>query len=114
MKNYTLILSSPKIKIPESNIIEFILDLIKSNLVNIEYFGYQLDIQADYDDEEMIAKRLGTSFFTFQFEYNKLEYDDYTEEETLKLITNQLATKQIGKIIIDDKDVDMYIKYDNR
>jgi hypothetical protein len=114
MENYTLILTAPKLNIPESNIIEFILDLIKSNLVNIEHFGYELDNQVDYEDEDMIATRFGTSYFTFQFEYNKLGYDDYTEEQTLQFIVNQLETKQIGEIIIDDKDVDVYIKYDNR
>ncbi|OCB70197.1 hypothetical protein [Flavobacterium crassostreae] len=114
MENYILILTAPKLNIPESNIIEFILDLIKSNLVKIEHFGYELDNPADYENDDMIATRLGTSYFTFQFELNKLDYDDYTEEETLQLIVDQLQTKQIGNIIIDDKDVDVYIKYDNR
>lgn len=109
MEYYTLILTAPKLTIPETNIVEFVKQLIISNLVNVDYFGYELDNPADYEDEDMIAKRLGTTFITFQFEYNKMEYDDYNDDEILQLIINQLETKKIGEIIIDDKDVDIFI-----
>lgn len=109
MENHTLILSAPKLKIPESNIIEFIIDLISSNLLNIDYFGYELDNPVDYEDDEMIAKRLGTSYITFQFEADEIDYDSYKEQQTLQLIINLIESKKIGEILIDDKDIDIYI-----
>ena len=109
MENYTLILTAPKLTIPSDNIIDFVKDLILSNLVNVDYFGYELDNQVDYEDDEMITKRLGTSYITFQFELNKIEYDDYTDDEIFELIVNQLQTKKIGEVLVDEKDIDIYL-----
>ncbi len=109
MENHTLILSAPKLTIPESNIIEFIKDLISSNLLNIDYFGYEIDNPVDYEDDLMIAKRLSTSYITFQFEADEIDYENYKEEQTLQLIINLIQSNKIEEIMVDEKDIEIYI-----
>lgn len=53
MIKHTLILSTPKIEIPSTKIIDFVKDLIGDNLTNIEYFGIELNKQEDYFNDEM-------------------------------------------------------------
>ena len=50
MKTHTLILTAPKVVIPktENNIIEFVKELILSNLLNVECFSAEIDNQCDY------------------------------------------------------------------
>ena len=114
MENYTVILTSPKIDIPSDNIIEFVKELISSNLVNVDYFGGQLDNPVDYEDDEMIAKRLGTSFINFQFEMDAIDFDDYNNDDAIfQLLINLIESKRVFDIIVDEKDIDIYL-YDKR
>ena len=64
MIQHTLILTVPLVKIPETNILEFAKQLIAANLVNIDYFGIELDNGDDYIDEEKMKYLV--------FEYEKL------------------------------------------
>lgn len=109
MESHTLILTSPKLDIPESNIIEFTKELIASNLLNIDYFGAEMYNQADYQDAEMIDKHNGTTIITFHFEHHEINYDSFTENETFQFIINLLEQEKIGQVIIDEKDVEIYI-----
>lgn len=109
MMSHTLILTTPKIEIPESNIIDFTKDLITSNLVNIDYFGCEQDNQADYIDDQMQDTIDNTTYITFHFNYPEIDYEKYDEVETLQLIVDVIEQKKIREVKIDDKDVEYFI-----
>lgn len=109
MINHTIILTTPKIDIPASNIIDFTKELIITNLLNIDYFGGELDNQADYIDEKMQDKIDNTTYITFHFNYSEIDYDKLNEVETLQLIVDVLEQQNIGEVIVDDKDVECFI-----
>lgn len=109
MKSYTIILTSPRTAIPSDNIIEFIKDLIVSNLLNIDYFGIELDHQADYQDEKMIAHEKSTSLITFNFDSEVMDYKNFTEIETFQFIINLLEQRDKIEIRADEKDITIYI-----
>lgn len=105
MTYYNLILTLPKIEIPLTNIIELVKDLIATKFVTIDYFGYELDYPVDYEDEEMIEKRLTTTYINIIFEYNKIEFDDYDNNEIFNLITKLFESNKVFEIKTDNKDI---------
>lgn len=105
MKSYTIILTSPKTAIPSDGIVAFIKDLIVSNLLNIDYFGIELDHQADYQDEKMIAHKNSSSFITLNFDSEVLDYKNFTEVETFQFIINLLEQREKIEILPDEKDI---------
>jgi hypothetical protein len=112
MVTHTLILTTPKFEIPSNpNIIEIINNLIHNNLVNIDYFGGQLDNQADFIDVEMELKINSTSFLTFHFDLNDDADIDYgnDEETTLNSLISILMENKIREVIVDEKDIKVYI-----
>lgn len=111
-KTHTLILSTPRFEIKSNpNVIEIINDLIHNNLVNIDYFGYELDNQADYIDEEMALKMATSTYITFHFEQNLISEVDYKsdEETTLNLILNIVMENQIREVLVDENEIEVYI-----
>ncbi|MFV8366196.1 hypothetical protein [Flavobacterium sp. XS1P27] len=109
MKNHTLILTTPKIKIPSIKILEFAKDLIAANLTNIDYFGIELDNGDDYVNDEMQSKLDNSTFITFHFEYEEINYNILNEDSIFNLIIKKINENQIGQIIIDEKDIEIYI-----
>lgn len=105
MKTHTIILTAPKLSIPKNNIIKFIKDLIISNLLNIDYFGIELDHQADYMDEKMIAHEKSSSFITLNFDSEVLDCKSFTEVETFQFLINLLEQRERIEILQDEKDI---------
>lgn len=111
-QTHTLILSTPKLDLPfNPNVVELINSLVHNNLCNIEYFGGELDNQADYVDESEQARIDSTTFITLHFNQNTTDEVDYNlnEESVLNLILNVISENQIREMIVDDKDVEIYI-----
>ncbi len=111
-KTHTLILSTPRFEIKSNpNVIEIINDLIHNNLVNIDYFGYELDNQVDYIDEEMALKMATSTYLTFHFEQNLISEFDFKsdEETTLNLILNIVMENQIREVLVDENEIEVYI-----
>ena len=111
MKTHTLILTSPKLVIPETDtkIIEFIKELILSNLLNVECFSPEMDNQCDYIDDEMESKNKNTTFLTFHFEDDDINYSNYNDESIFQFIYDKLKSENIGQVMADEKDIEIYI-----
>ena len=111
-KTHTLILSTPRLEIPDNpNIVELINSLVHNNLCNIEYFGDELDNQADFVDDSEQARIDSTTFITLHFDQSSTDDIDYNlnEESVLNLILTVISENQIKQVIVDEKDVDIYI-----
>lgn len=111
MTSHTLILSAPKINIPESNIIDFAKGLIISNLVNIDYFGIENDNQADYIDELMQETINNTTYLTFHFDKEGIDYENSGEVETLQFVVDLLDEKNIGRVIVEENNIEFFINH---
>jgi hypothetical protein len=108
MNNHTLILTSPKLVVPEIKIIEFVKQLILSNLLNVECFNDQLGCKCEYD-KEMAKKNKDTTFLIFHFGDYNMDYSDYSEENIFQFIYDRLKMPNIGQVITNDKDIEIYI-----
>lgn len=109
MIQHTLILTTPRIEIPSVNIIEFAKELIAANLTNIDYFGIELDNGEDYINEEMQAKVESSTFLTFHFTANEIYYNILNEDSVLNLLFKLLITNEIGQVVVNEKDIQIYI-----
>ena len=111
-KTHTLVLSTPRFDIQSSpNVIEITNSLIHSNLVNVDYFGSELDNQADYIDEEMALKMATSTYITFHFDENvasKVDYD-CEEEQVLNLILSIIMENQIREVMVYENEIEIYI-----
>lgn len=111
-KTHTLVLSTPRFDIQSKpNVIEIANSLIHSKLVNVDYFGIELDNQADYIDEEMALKMSTSTFITFHFDENIASQVDYDcdEEVILNLILSILMENQIREVLVYENEIDVYI-----
>lgn len=109
MIQHTLILTTPLIEIPTTNILDFVKEVIAANLVNIDYFGIELDNGDDYVDEEMQSKIDNSTYLTFHFSDIEINYIIYNEDQVINLLFNKLNNNEIGQIIVTEKDVEVYI-----
>lgn len=109
MESYTLILTAPKAEIPSNEIIEFVKDLINSNLTNIEYFGLELDNGIDFYDEDMQSKFESLTYVILHFASEEINYKNLNEDSIYSLIIKKINENQIGQITVDEKDVEIYI-----
>jgi hypothetical protein len=111
-QTHTIILTTSRFEIPSNtNVIEILNNLIHNNLLNIDYFGGELDNQADYLDEEMTNKIATTSFITLHFDQNTSDDIDYNsdEETILNLMASTLMENQIKEVLVDEKDIEIFI-----
>ena len=111
MIQHTLILTTPKIEIPSTNILEFTKELIAANLVNIDYFGVEIDNGDDYVDDEMQSKIDNSTYLTFHFSGSDINYVILNEDSVINLLFNLLNNREIGQIIVDEKDIEIYINH---
>lgn len=109
MIQHTIILTVPLVEIPETNVLEFTKELIAANLVNIDYFGVELDNGDDYIDEEMQTTIDNSTYITFHFSDTEINYIIYNEDQVINLLFNKLNNNEIGQIIVDEKDIEVYI-----
>lgn len=111
-QTHTLILSTPRIEMPDNpNVIEMVNEMVHNNLCNIEYFGGELDNQADYVDESEQLKINSTTYLTIHFDLessNTLDYNS-SEESVLNKMLTILMENQIREVLIDEKDMEIYI-----
>jgi hypothetical protein len=109
---HTLILSLPKFDIPyQPNVIDIINTAIHNNLVNIDYFGPELNNAADYIDAEMKIKIISTTYITLHFDYDfqkKLSYAS-SEDEIFSFIVSILMKQPVQKVILNEKDIEIYM-----
>lgn len=111
-QTHTIILTTPRFEIPSNlNVIELLNELIHSNLVNIDYFGSELDNPVDYVDDEMKEEMETTSYLTLHFDQNASDNIDYDidEDSALNLVISLIMERQIKEVIVDEKDIDIYI-----
>lgn len=109
MESHTLILATPKTEIPSIDIIPFVTNIIESNIANIDYFGGSLDNGIDYFDDEMKIKFESTTYITLHFENEEIYYTGIGEDKIIEMILSKIANEIIGEVIIDEKDIEIYI-----
>lgn len=106
MKTHTVILETPRREISNIGLNLFVQELIKKNRTKIEYFGDQIDNQADYVDEEMQLKIDTTTFIEINFESEQgLDYDSYAVNDIHALILHHLDHSKNREFNADQKDI---------
>ena len=111
-QTHTLILTTPRFDIPSNpNVIEIINNLIHNNLVNIDYFGGELDNGIDYEDEASAIKRKSSTIITLHYDQNANDEVDYNlnDEAILNSALNLLEKTQIREVIVDENEIEIYI-----
>ena len=111
-QTHTIILATDRISIPEKEKIKNLVSvLINKNLCNVEYFGGELDNQADYIDETEQKRIDSTTFLTFHFDTDTNEIIDYSQnkDSILNKVLFILRENKIRDVISDGKDIDVYI-----
>lgn len=110
MQNHTLVLSTPKIAIPESITIDFVTNLINRGVAMAEYFGPEIDNQHDYLEDDMLGGREETTFVEFYFDTDsEIDYDLLSETEVDELILSILNHSESLEIRTDGKDITIYV-----
>jgi len=112
MKNHTLILSTAKVTIPDVITIDQVTSLINRGLTGIEYFGVELDNDADYIDNDMKAASEEITYMEFFFETEEaIKYEALSIEEVNELILDAIKKSARIDIEADHKDVTLYLHY---
>lgn len=109
MIQHTLILSTPKVEIPSTEILDFAKNLIVANLTSIDYFGLELDNGYDYVDDEMQNLIDNSTYLTFHFTHTDINHVILNEDEIHNLLFNFLNNSEIGQVIVDEKDIEVFI-----
>ena len=110
MKQHTLILSTAKVKIPDVITVDQVTSLINRGLTGIEYFGVEIDNQADYIDDDMRAASEEITYIEFYFETEEpIDYDSLSMEEVNVLILDIIKKSAKIEIRADEKDVTLYL-----
>ncbi|WP_289659480.1 hypothetical protein [Flavobacterium panacagri] len=110
MTHYTIVLETPKITIPESKIVEFVIHLLINDRLRIDYFGFEIDNPADYSNEEMERKENETSFVNINFESDhEIDLDNMSEKEKNIFINELLTVNEKISVQSDQKDITLSI-----
>lgn len=110
MNSHTLILSTAKVTIPDVITIDMVTSLINRGLTGIEYFGIEIDNQADYIDDDMKAASEEITYIECFFDTEEtIDYDSLTVVETNALILDIIKKSAHVEIRADDKDIELYL-----
>ncbi|MHC0441630.1 hypothetical protein [Flavobacterium sp. 3-210] len=110
MANHTLILTTDKKTIPVELSIDYVTHLINQGLALTEYFGLEIDNDADFisDDMKEVSKKITYIEIFFETPY-AINYDALTETEVEELILNILNHSENPSITTDGKDINIYL-----
>lgn len=88
-----------------------LLYLINNNPFEIDYFGGELDNQADYMDDEMKADFNNHSFYTFYFDMASDVEPNFEADnnQIIEIITKAINENELQDVRNDGKDVDVYL-----
>lgn len=110
MKNHTIILSTAKVHIPENVTIDFITNLMNRGVAMVEYFGPEIDNQADFIDNDMKKIRAEISFFEFFFDTEEpINYESLNENEVDQMLSNLIKNSANIEMRADEKDIVVYL-----
>lgn len=103
---HTLILATTRLPHPEQADITRIKNLLNQGLAMIEYFGPEIDNQADFEDEDMRAVGLSITYIEFFFETDlEIEYDALNEEQIDVILTGHINASYDIEINAGEKDI---------
>ncbi|RAK21599.1 hypothetical protein B0I03_10531 [Flavobacterium aquaticum] len=90
---------------------ERLIYLINNNPFEIEYFGGELDNQADYMDEEMEQDFNNHSFHTFHFDLESSDEPNFEadNQEVIEILTKAINENEIKDVRNDGKDVEVFL-----
>lgn len=107
---HTITLLTPKRILGESGFLKLTTQLISNKLVEIDYFGIELDNQADYVDAEMQDKIDNNTIINIYFEGDQIDYNSFSPDEILNLASKILKEPKEGsRVEADNKDIDIYV-----
>jgi len=107
---HTITLLTPRRILAESGFLKLTEQLLRNNLVEIDYFGLEPDNQADFINEEMQNKIDKYTIINIYFEGDEIDYSSFSPEETLNLAVKLLSEpKQGSRAVADKKDIDIYL-----
>jgi hypothetical protein len=109
MENHIVILATPKRKITEIGLKILLETLITKNLTKLEYFGFPIDNQADYIDDEMQEEINSTSYIEIYFESEYgIDYEDFNYNDVNDLVLQHLNKSKNLEVVAVGKDVTIY------
>jgi hypothetical protein len=109
---HTLILTTQRKNIPNEGYgyIGILKLLIENNLTSVDYFGAELDNQADYIDNDMQVKIDNNVYINIYFETTvEIEYSLQTDEKIYCLLIDLLDNSINSETRVNDNDIDIYI-----
>lgn len=110
MESHTLILSTTKTTIPTDIKIDFVTNLINRGLALTEYFGVEIDNQADYVSQDMQKVSTDITYIEIYFDTEKeINYEALREDEVDELILNIISHSDKLEMRTNGKDVVVYL-----
>jgi len=112
MIQHTIILETYKKNIPLKVDLDYVTNLIIKDRPIVEYFGIELDNDADYINTNMQMKFVRTTTIVINFEStDEINYDKYSRDEIFDLISKyfSLTMKSEVRIESDEKDITIYL-----
>lgn len=110
MYSHTLILETTKLELPNNIGVEFVTKLINSGLVTVEYFGIEVDNQADYESDEMINASKEKTYIEINFDTDhEINYNALSENERIEFVSNVLKYSEKPDFRTDGKDLTINI-----
>lgn len=111
MIQHTLIISTPKIERTENVTPSAIHELIRKGLTTIDYFGLEIDNQADFIDDEMQAKIDKFIFIDIYFETEEvIDYQAKSELEIYKYYYALIENPKGEVFNADEQNIFIYSK----
>lgn len=106
MEKHTLILSTTKVRIPESITIDFVTNLINRGLAMTEYFGRKIVSEADFIANDMKAASEEITYIEIFFDTPEpIDYDSFSETDIDEFILDLIAKSKVNKLRNDGKDI---------
>ncbi|WP_211356613.1 hypothetical protein [Flavobacterium daemonense] len=111
MYDHTLILTTTKTATNDLSL-DFVTHLINTGDAMVEYFGVEIDNQADFIDDDMREVSREITYIEIFFDTpDPIDYDAMTEIEIDDFILKLLANSTIYDMTTDGKDVILNLEH---
>jgi len=112
MNAHTVILSTTKTEITKDSSCDTIAHLINRGIAMVDYFGVELDNDADYIADDMKDVSNDITYIEIHFETEEpIDYDSLNEVEVDNLILDLLANTENKEVRCFGKDITLYMHH---
>lgn len=108
--NYTLIIKMDRTPIPsEGSLRLFISEKLKSATIKVDYYGFEIDNEFDYLDEDLKNTLGASNFITFHLECENAPEIRSSSKEIVEFVS-RLFEERNSEIRVDQhqKDIEIY------